>query len=212
MLNATLLAVWLAILAAQASPGPNMFAVAETALSSGRRPAFLVVLGIGSGAMLWSVLAALGMGALFAALPAVLTLLKFVGGAYLVYMGWRGLRAAWNGGNTHLGAGRSVPSAGAAWRRGFLVVMTNPKAALMWVAITTFLYGSGLGNGEVLFFGPVTALSALGIYGFYAWLFSTGAATRGYARFWRWIEAAFGTAFAAFGATLAISGLRDLRP
>jgi threonine efflux protein len=212
MIAATFVAVWLGILAAQASPGPNMFAVAETALSSGRRPALFVVLGIGSGAMLWSVLAALGMGALFAALPALLTLLKFVGGAYLLYMGWRGLRAAWRGGDTQLKAGRPVLAGPAAWRRGFLVVMTNPKAALMWVAITTVLYGAGMGNGEVLLFGPVTAISALGIYGFYAWLFSTGTATRGYARFWRLIEAIFGTAFSTFGATLMISGARDLKP
>jgi len=211
MIFATFLAVWLAILAAQASPGPNMFAVAETALSSGRGPALLVVLGIGSGAMLWSVLAALGMGALFATLPMLLTALKFAGGAYLLYIGWRGLRSAWRGGTNDLRAGRRV-TALAAWRLGFFVVMTNPKAALMWVAITTFHYGAGLGNSEVLLFGPVTAASALFIYGFYAWLFSTGMATRGYARFWRWIEAAFGSAFSAFGAALAASGLRDLRP
>jgi threonine efflux protein len=209
---ATFIAVWLGILAAQASPGPNMFAVAETALSSGRRPALMVVLGIGSGAMLWSVLAALGMGALFAALPLLLTVLKFVGGAYLLYMGWRALRAAWRGGDTHFGAGHTTIAGLVAWRRGFLVVMTNPKAALMWVAITTVLYGAGLGNGEVLLFGPVTAISALGIYGFYAWLFSTGTATRNYARFWRGVEAVFGTAFGAFGASLVVSGMRDIRP
>lgn len=211
MLVATFLAVWLAILAAQASPGPNMFAVAETALSSGRRPALFVVLGIGSGAMLWSLLAALGMGALFAALPALLTLLKVVGGLYLLYLGWRGLRSAWRGAETRIRNGRPAISGMAAWRRGFLVVMTNPKAALMWVAVTTFLYGSGLGNGEVLLFGPVTAFSALGIYGFYAWLFSTPLASRSYARFWRGIEAAFGAAFGAFGVSLLLSGARDLR-
>jgi threonine efflux protein len=208
----TFLVVWFGIVAAQASPGPNMFAVAETALSSGRRSALLVVLGIGTGALLWSLLAALGMGALFTALPPLLTVLKFVGGAYLCYMGWRGLRSAWQGDDTHVRGGPSPLRGIAAWRRGFFVVMTNPKAALMWVAVTTFLYGAGLGNWQVLAFGPVAAISALGIYGFYAWLFSTGAATRGYARFWRWVEGAFGAAFAAFGLTLFASGARDLRP
>ena len=209
----TFFIVWLGVMAVQASPGPNMFAVAETALSSGRRPAFFVVLGIGTGSMLWSVLAALGMGALFSAIPPLLTALKFLGGAYLLYMGWRGLRAAWRGIEAKVTAGnRPKLTAPAAWRRGFIVVMTNPKAAMMWVAITTLLYGAGMGNVQVLAFGPVTATSALAIYGFYAWLFSTGAATRGYSRFWRWIDAAFGTAFGAFGSVLLVSGLRDLRP
>ena len=100
----------------------------------------------------------------------------------------------------------------AAWRRGFFVVMTNPKALLMWLALATFLFGTGLNPGQVLLFGPVVALSATLIYGFYGVMFSTGLASRGYARFWRWIEAAFGTAFSALGLTLIISGLRDLRP
>ena len=65
---------------------------------------------------------------------------------------------------------------------------------------------------QVLLFGPAVALSATLIYGFYGVMFSTGLASRGYARFWRWIEAAFGAAFSALGLTLLISGLRDLRP
>lgn len=211
MLQSFLLA-WLGVVAAQASPGPNMFAVAETALGGGRRAALLVVTGIGTGSLVWALLAALGLGALFAAIPVLLTILKFVGGAYLLYIGIRGLYAAFKGTSPALQAERAPLTDLAAWRRGFLVVMTNPKAALMWMAIATFLFGAGLGNGEVLAFGPVVAISALTIYGFYGWLFSTSLATRGYARFWRWIGAAFGTAFSALGLSLIASGARDLRP
>lgn len=82
----------------------------------------------------------------------------------------------------------------------------------MWMAIATFLFGSGLSAVQVLAIGPLVAASAMLIYGFYAVMFSTGLATRGYARFWRWIETAFGLAFGALGATLIISGIRDIRP
>ena len=197
--------VWLGIVAAQASPGPNMFAVIAVALGRGRRPALMVVAGIASGTLVWAALTALGLGAVFAAVPALLTVLKFVGGAYLCFMGYRGLKAALRRETRPL-------SAFAAWRRGFFVVMTNPKALLMWLAIATFLFGAGLGAGEVLLFGPIAALSASLIYGTYGLLFSSGPASRGYARFWRWIEAGFGSAFAALGLTLVVSGLRDLRP
>lgn len=208
----TFFVVWLGIAAAQASPGPNMFAVAGAALATGRKAAFMVVLGIATGSLLWSALAALGMGALFTALPILLTLLKFVGGLYLLYMGYRALRTVRVGQDPNIRAGRPTASSFAAWRRGLLVVMTNPKAVLMWLAITTFLYGAGLGNIEVLLFGPITAISAILIYGFYGWLFSTGTATRGYNRYWRWLEAAFGAAFGSFGLMLLISGFRDIRP
>ncbi len=208
----TFLVVLLGVAAAQASPGPNMFAVIETALGRGRRPALLVVSGIASGTLVWAALVALGLGAVFASAPALLTVLKFIGGAYLCYMGYRGLRAAMRGGEATLRAETRPLSDFAAWRRGFFVVMTNPKALLMWMAIATFLFGAGLGAGQVFAFGPVVAVSATLIYGFYGVMFSTGLASRGYARFWRWIEAAFGLAFGGLGATLIISGARDLRP
>ena len=100
MLQSFLL-VLLGVAAAQASPGPNMFAVIETALGRGRRSALLVVAGIASGTLVWAALASLGLGAVFAAVPALLTALKFIGGAYLCYLGFRALRAVLRGG--HLG-------------------------------------------------------------------------------------------------------------
>jgi hypothetical protein len=42
-------------------------------------------------------------------------------------------------------------------------------------------------------FGPLDALSGFVVYGTYAWLFSTGFAMRGYARFSRWLEGLFTT-------------------
>ena len=204
--------VLVGVAAAQASPGPNMFAVIETALGRGRRAALLVVAGIASGTLVWAAMVSLGLGAVFAAVPALLTVLKFIGGAYLCYMGFRGLRSVLRGSDAALRAETRPLSDLAAWRRGFFVVMTNPKALLMWMAIATFLFGAGLGAVQVLAIGPLVALSATLIYGCYGLMFSTGLASRGYARFWRWIEAAFGTAFSALGLTLIVSGIHDFRP
>jgi threonine efflux protein len=208
----TYLVVLAGVAAAQASPGPNMFAVIEVALGRGRRAALLVVSGIASGTLVWAALVALGLGAIFASIPALLTVLKFVGGGYLCYMGLRGVRAALRGGEAALHAETRELSDYAAWRRGFFVVMTNPKALLMWMAIATFLFGSGLRAVQVFAFGPVVAISATLIYGCYGVMFSTGLASRGYARFWRGIETAFGLAFGGLGATLILSGIRDMRP
>lgn len=208
----SILVLLVSVAAAQASPGPNMFAVIETALGRGRRAALLVVLGIASGTLVWAALVSLGLGAILTAVPSLLTALKFIGGAYLCYMGFRGLRAALRGNEATLRAETRPLSDLAAWRRGFFVVMTNPKALLMWLAVAAFLFGAHLSAWQVLAFGPIIALSAALIYGFYGIMFSTGLASRGYARFWRWIEAAFGSAFGLLGATLIISGIRDLRP
>lgn len=204
---------WLGVLSAQATPGPNMMAVASTALADGRRAALLVVAGIVTGVLVWTVLVAVGLGALFHRLPALLTILKFLGGAYLLYLGGRGIAAALRGGDRpgSISPRRAGVSAVAAWRRGLLVVMINPKAALMWSAVATFLFGSGLAATEVLAFGPIAAVSAALIYGLYGIAFSSRGAVAAYLRFSRWIEGVFGLVFGALGGTLLAAGAADLR-
>lgn len=53
-------AAWLATVAAQAAPGPNLVAVAAAALGQGRRTALWVVGGVASGVLVWVAAVALG--------------------------------------------------------------------------------------------------------------------------------------------------------
>ncbi len=203
---------WAGVLAAQIAPGPNLAAVASIGLAQGRRPALFVVAGIASGMLVWSLATALGLGALIKAFPASLLLLKLAGGGYLLYLGLKAARAIVRGdANSKIKPDERAIGDAAAWRRGVLVLLTNPKSALMWAAVASFLFGQGLGAREVLAFGPLGALSGLVIYGAYAYLFSTGLAMRGYARFSRWFEGLFAAAFGAMGASLLWSGLRDVQ-
>ncbi|UWQ21857.1 LysE family translocator [Jannaschia sp. W003] len=206
------LAAWAGVVAAQASPGPNLAATASVALAEGRRPALFVVAGIASGMLVWSALTAGGLGALLAAFPLSLVAMKVVGGGYLLFLGLRAARAALRGETAAIRPATARLAPGAAWRRGLLVVLSNPKAGLMWAAVATFLFGQGLNAAEVLLFGPLGALSGLAVYGTYAALFSTGIAVRTYARAARAVEAAFAAAFGAMGLGLLVSGLRELRP
>ena len=196
---------------AQASPGPNMLAVAGIALGQGRRAATWAVLGVSCAMFIWAAVVAVGLGAVTAAFPSLLVSMKLVGGAYLCWLALRALRASLRGGVAAVSASDGRLSRAAAWRRGFFVVLTNPKAALMWAAVGTFLFGSGLTALQVAAFGPLAAVSAFVIYGSYGWAFSTGVAARAYARFARGVEAALGVAFGALGATLVWDGLRELR-
>lgn len=203
---------WLGVVATQISPGPNLAAVASVGLAQGRRPALFVVTGISSGMLVWSMATALGLGALIEAFPLSLLLLKFLGGSYLLFLGVKAARATLkDGGNTAITPDARPLNDSEAWRRGILVLLTNPKAALMWAAVASFLFGQGLSAWHVLAFGPVGALSGLAIYGTYALLFSTGLAMRGYLRFSRWFEGVFAAAFGVMGTTLLWAGIREAR-
>ena len=204
------LATLLGVIAAQVSPGPNLVAVASVALAQGRQPALFVVTGVASGMLVWSILTSLGLGALIEAFPNSLLLIKLVGGGYLLYLGFKAARAAiLNGAATTISPDNNSLSNVAAWRRGLWVLLTNPKAALMWAAVASFLFGHGLSSLHVLIFGPIGAISGLVIYGTYAMLFSTDVAMRGYSRFAKWFEGLFAAAFSAMGASLIWSGVRE---
>jgi threonine efflux protein len=204
-------AALIGVMAAQASPGPNMMAVAGAALKQGRGAALLVVSGIASGSLVWAALTAFGLGELFRRMPQLLTALMFLGGAYLLWLALRSLRSAWRGSAAAIAANAETLSPWAAWRRGLLVVLTNPKAALMWSAIATFLFGAGLPMVAVLAFGPLVAITATLIYGSYGLLFSSRLAGHVYGRFARFIELVFGAAFGALGGLLVLAGVRALR-
>ena len=196
---------------AQISPGPNLMAVSSISLGSGRRAGVMTAAGVASGVFVWAVLFTLGIGAVFNAFPEAITAMKLLGGSYLLFLGLKALWAACRGGKSGNGRAGMQTTALRAYTTGILVVLTNPKAALMWIAVSIFLAAANLTNTQFLIVGFCVSLSAMAIYGTYALLFSTGFATRAYGRLSHAIEATFGLVFGALGARLIADGLKELR-
>ena len=210
-MQSVFLAALAATIAAQLAPGPNFLAVTGVALSQSRQAALCVAAGIASGVLLWVSSFALGISALFQAYPAVGIGLQFVGGFYFLFVAFKAFRSSRQKSTSQAAQPTTHLTLAAAWRRGFLVVLTNPKAALMWAAVTAFLSGSGLPPEGVLAFAPVGASSAFVIYGSYGVLFSTPLAIRGYNRVAGKIELLFGSLFGLLGVKFLTDGIRQLR-
>ena len=210
-MHSVFLAALAATVAAQMAPGPNFLAVTDVALSQSRKAALCVAAGIASGVLIWVSAFALGISALFQAHPLAGVCLQFIGGFYFLHVAFRAIRASRqkSGDSGELSSLQlSLP---AAWRRGLLVVLTNPKAALMWAAVTAFLSGSGLPPIAVVAFAPVGATSALLVYSGYGVLFSTPMAIRGYNRWSRTIERVFGGLFGLLGIKFLADGIHQFR-
>src|SRR5690242_6883075 len=75
-------------------PGPSVLFIVARTLEHGRRGGLLSMLGVETGALLHVLAATLGLGAMVAASPDALRLLKLAGAAYLIALGWRALRAS----------------------------------------------------------------------------------------------------------------------
>lgn len=185
-------------------------AVAGTALGQGRRLSFFVSLGVASAIFAWVSITALGFGGLLKLYPSILTGMKLVGGGYLVFLGAKSLASAIRGGELSIKVRVEDGTPFAAWKRGFLVNITNPKAALVWSGITSFLYGEGLSTLEVIGIAPLGFLTSLAVLGSYGVLFSSGLARRSYTRFARLFEVLFGCAFGALGGRLVADGVAEV--
>ncbi|KXJ53824.1 MAG: hypothetical protein AXW12_13585 [Thalassospira sp. Nap_22] len=206
--------IMLGIALAQVSPGPNMMAVSAAALSGGRRAGMLTASGIATGVFIWSILFSFGIGTIIDAFPQTLTAMKILGGTYFLYLAAKSLRSRQKRpGNQPTTSGpKIIPRQGlVSWRTGLLVVLTNPKAAMMWVAVSMFLASAHGAHSSLVLIGVMAAISAMMVYGTYAVLFSTGVAVRTYQRFFRVIDASFGAIFGLIGGRLLLDGLHALR-
>jgi len=115
------------------TPGPNSLLVLTHGALHGHRKTLFTVSGGALGFMALIALSMLGIGALLQASANALTVLKFIGGAYLVWLGIQLWRAAPI--RLQADACAQADARGAAlFRQGLLTAVFNPKALLFYGA------------------------------------------------------------------------------
>ncbi|MGP9689673.1 LysE family translocator [Psychrobacter sp. AOP22-C1-C5] len=80
-------------LLAAASPGPDFVLVSQQTLSKGRRTGLICSLGITFGLGIHIIYSVLGLATIIAHSQPLLTAIKWLGGGYLIYLGWQGIQA-----------------------------------------------------------------------------------------------------------------------
>ncbi len=126
----TLLAFIPAALALNLTPGADMMFCLGTGLRAGQRAGVAASAGVAAGCMVHVTAAGAGLGAAVAAAPWAFEVIRWIGVAYLVWLAIKVLRHA---GDLPQGSA-SAGATGAAFRRGFLVNLTNPKVILFVLA------------------------------------------------------------------------------
>jgi threonine/homoserine/homoserine lactone efflux protein len=199
-----ILLVFAAYVVVIASPGPSTMAIMGTAMAQGRRSAVALALGVVTGSMIWALLAATGISTLLAAYAEALVAIKIAGGLYLLYLSWKSARAALSVRPRRAATAPAI-RAGALWRRGVLLHLTNPKAILGWIAIMSLGLGPDAPARTLAVFVAGCAVLGLTVNVGYALAFSTGVMTRAYAQARRWIEGTLAVLFAYAGVRLLLS-------
>ena len=197
-----------AFLLAIASPGPNVLAIIGTSMSVGRVSGISLAFGIAAGSFVWAMLTAVGLSALLASYATALTIIKVAGGFYLLWLAYKSFRSAASAHDIEakaLSGPRRSPFQ--YFFRGFTIQMTNPKAALAWIAIISL----GLVDNAPLWVGFAvvlgTSVLSVIIHCVYAVAFSTSVMLRFYSRMRRSIQATLGAFFTFAGVKLLTSRL-----
>lgn len=112
-------------------PGPTILLVVSYALGQGWRTALPVAVGVALGDFTAMTLSMLGIGALLAASATVFTILKWIGAAYLIYLGLKLFRA---GGALQADPRTDAVSAAKMIGHAWLVTALNPKSITFFVA------------------------------------------------------------------------------
>jgi threonine/homoserine/homoserine lactone efflux protein len=113
-------------------PGPDMLFALATGIKGGPRAGFFAAVGAAAGEVVHITTAALGLAALFRAVPPLFDLVRFAGAAYLVYLGVQTLRRRDDAAIADVG--RAAAGVRRAFWRGALTNLLNPKMALFTIA------------------------------------------------------------------------------
>lgn len=134
------------------TPGPDTIYILARTASQGRLAGMLSVLGISTGALAHTVFAAAGLSAILASSALGFTVVKFIGAAYLIFLGIQALRS---GQKLSSLSGLSVQSRSQIFRQGFLTNLLNPKIAMFFLAFLPQFVAPNSNNsiGAFLFLG-----------------------------------------------------------
>jgi threonine/homoserine/homoserine lactone efflux protein len=148
------------------TPGPGVLYIVTRSLVQGRRAGLASVGGVALGNLANAIGAAIGLAALFAVSSTAFLIIKYLGAAYLLYLGIRALRGA--AGEPQTGASKNRQRH--VFRDGLWVALLNPKTTLFFAAFlpqfmdagaNPMLQGIALGVLFVIIAGVTDSIYAL---------------------------------------------------
>jgi len=142
-------------LLAAASPGPDFILVSQQTLSHGKKAGFMCSIGIALGLSIHIIYSALGLAAIIANSSTTLWVIKILGGSYLLYLGFQGIRAKASSAITKQVNAETLMKRSALKNVGvgFLCNALNPKAPIYFVALFTVVLSPDLPLLHLVIYG-----------------------------------------------------------
>lgn len=154
----------LASIAVLIVPGPAVTVIVSNSLTHGTRAGLLNIAGIQLGLTIIIGLVAYGLATLLATMSIWFDWVRFIGAAYLVYLGYKIFTSS----DSEDEMPETKSDKSFFWQ-GFIVILTNPKVFLMFGAfLPPFIDPAGNAAAQVLFLGGTFMVAATILDGIYA--------------------------------------------
>lgn len=189
-----------------ASPGPDFAIIVQKSLSQPRKVVLWTALGIGLGILVHVAYSLLGIGIVIARSVVLFSTIKLLGAAYLIFIGWKAMRAKPSNVVGEAAATRApaMPPF-EAFRVGFLCNVLNPKATLFFLALFTQVIDPGTPAALQLFYGLYMSVATFLWFSMLGSVLTMRRIRSSFEAVHHWAERAMGAALIALGVKVAIS-------
>ncbi|MBD2088724.1 LysE family transporter [Microcoleus sp. FACHB-1515] len=184
-------------------PGPNFVMTVRNSLGHSRRAGVLTALGLAIGDLLHVAFWLIGLGVLISRSILLFNTLKWLGAAYLIYIGIQALRARPQSAEA-VAIDRFPISDLKAIRMGFLTSALNPKVTLFFLALFTQMIRPETPVPVQVIYGLTVASVEFGWFAIVAIVLSQSAIRRRFLAVAHWVERLMGAVLIALGLRLAV--------
>lgn len=152
------------------APGPDVIFLVSQGLAGGRRAGLSVAMGLSSGLLVHTTLAALGVSVIFQTSPLAFNILKYAGTAYLLWLAWGAFKE-----RPTAAAKAAAGGAQALYRKGIVMNLLNPKVALFFLALLPQFVNPARGavRAQMLVLGLVFMCQVVVVFGTIGYLSGT---------------------------------------
>jgi threonine/homoserine/homoserine lactone efflux protein len=205
----TLVAVFAVFIPALILPGPDFVGVVRSSLTRGTTAGLLTTLGVTIGLGMYATLSLLGLSAILVKYQWLTWAVRVLGGAYLVYLGIRLLRA--KPGKLEDMAVQG-PLRGNALLFGFFVTLTNPKAIVLFASVFATAVTASTPHWLMILMIALVMASALVWYSIVSLFMSSGPVMRRFQNARHWIERVAGVSFVLIGGRIIADARNPVSP
>ncbi len=188
------------------SPGPNFIFVVNRSLTISRRTGIYSAFGVATGSGLFAIAGLLGLIVLINALPYFSIVIRYLGGAYLIYLGITMLLDYRQLVTTQNSAPQMSMTGSAAYCSGLLTNLTNPKAWAFYLSLFTLIVDNDFPHWAKIFLAVGMFLISFSWYSLMALLVSDRRIKGRFLNFQPLIKSVLGSLLILLGGKLLFRG------